>query len=362
MRQQDEYYPSPQQGWCAFNITVVNYGAAFFHLIQCIISVAILAWLESKPLHSKFLATKKTNWFINTTTNQNYSVDTWTNSSIDFLNKKSGVFPIHRTINVWHKIDTKVNADVWEMSKIRAMSSDYYIEQRDLQSGEIDVRYIIVTFFALSGAFQFIEGYFFEFQFTPRLRFIEYSITASIMILAIAVESGIRDLYTLQMMFVLTWVTQLLGMLADALSVLSEKMTYSIENEPIFLVLGSWSWVFPHIAAWATCISAYAPILYSFFESNKASDTKAPGFVNVIVNLQLGLFTCFGFAQLYSLVKRTYIINDQQNYQSLYRSSKSQQLQDLAINVERIYILLSFTAKTLLAWLILSPIITDAVS
>jgi hypothetical protein len=242
------------------------------------------------------------------------------------------------------------------------MSSDYYIEQRDLQSGEIDVRYIIVTFFALSGAFQFIEGYFFEFQFTPRLRFIEYSITASIMILAIAVESGIRDLYTLQMMFVLTWVTQLLGMLADALSVLSEKMTYSIENEPIFLVLGSWSWVFPHIAAWATCISAYAPILDSFFESNKASDTKAPGFVNVIVNLQLGLFTCFGFAQLYSLVKRTYIINDQQNYQSLYRSSKSQQLQDLAINVERIYILLSFTAKTLLAWLILSPIITDAVS
>jgi len=354
-------YEKKSMGWWSFNINVVNNAAAIFHLVQCIIAIAIVAWLDSKPLHTKYVSTKTTKWYTNATAN--YSVDIWTNSSVDFLNKKSGVFPVHRTVNVWHKINSKVSSDVWEMSKIRAMSSDYYIETRDLSSGEIDVRYIIVAFFALSGSFQLIECFFFSFLYTPRLRFIEYSITASIMILAIAVESGIRDLYTLEMMFALTWVTQLLGMLADALSVLSERLDYAMGLEPMFQLLGPWTWLFPHIAAWATCLSAYGPILDSFFESNKASDTKAPGFVNVIVNLQLGLFTCFGFAQLYSLVKRTYIIFDMDTpqYEEPGRPiSKEQRLFELAVNVERIYIILSFTAKTLLAWLILSPIITDA--
>jgi len=33
----------------------------------------------------------------------------------------------------------------------------------------------------------------------------------------------------------------------------------------------------------------------------------------------------------------------------------------VADTTERVYIVLSFTAKTLLAWLILSPIMTDAI-
>lgn len=363
--------PDGKAGWLSFDINVVNNAAAVFHLIQCIICIAIVAWLDSKSPHSKYLSIKTTAVYTNATTGQNYSVDTWTNSSMDFLNKKSGVFPLHRTVNVWHKIDDAVDAGVFAMAKIRAMSSDFYIETRDLSSGEIDVRYIIVAFFALSGVFQVVEGYFFDFYYTPRLRFIEYSVSASIMIIAIAVESGIRDLYTIEMMFILIWATQIFGLFADALSVLSERFDIVYQIEPIYQVLGPWSWMLPHFAGWATCVGAYAPILDNFFESNKASDTKAPGFVNVIVFLQFGLFSCFGFVQLYSLVKRTYIIlgQDQQQYpesralimgSATARNMVDAKLVDLAENVERMYILLSFTAKTLLAWLVLSPIITDA--
>lgn len=362
-----------------FSTTYLNLSAAIFHGIQSILVFAIIGWLNGKAITPKYVqnGTKIMTRF-NATSNQTETYNATSMRELDFMNVRPGIFHLHRMINVWHKLDNQEESSkilsVSDFGKVRAMSSDFFVETRQLKSGEIDVRYVIACFFALSCLFQLLGGYFYNGKIGARLRFVEYSFSASIMILAIGVESGIRDLYTLEMMFVLIWVTMMLGLLAEVLSAVAEKLDVVAVSEPILDWLGAWSWVIPHVAGWATCVAAYAPIIDNFHESNSASSSKAPGFVNIIVYLQFGLFSCFGFVQLYSLFSRTLVLNRSEeapsqqwpspdSLRTLARptNNKSSPLDEIADSAERMYIILSFSAKTLLAWLILSPIITDAV-
>jgi len=357
-----------------FSTAYLNLSAAIFHGIQSVLVFALIGWLNGKAIVPKYIqnGTATTMTRFNSTLNQTETYNVSTQRELDFMNVRPGVFHLHRMINVWHKIDDKSSQavlSVSEFGKIRAMSSDFFVEIRQLKSGEIDVRYVIACFFALSCIFQLLGGYFYNGKIGGRLRFVEYSFSASIMILAIGVESGIRDLYTLEMMFVLIWATMMLGLLAEVLSSISENLDAAAASEPILEWLGAWSWVIPHVAGWATCVAAYAPIIDNFYESNSASSSKAPGFVNIIVYLQFGLFSCFGFVQLYSLFRRTIVLNQggEQPWTggrfrgALSTTNKNRPLEDIADSTERMYIILSFSAKTLLAWLILSPIITDAI-
>jgi hypothetical protein len=298
------------------------------------------------------------------------------------------VFPLVKTINVWHKKPVggaNVATTDTEFSGSGMVNDDYYVEFKRISAGELDVRYVIIAFFSLSAIFQIVGGYILGGAWGSRLRFVEYSFSASIMIIAIAVESGIREFYTLAMMFVLTWVTMMLGLLADFINSITVGFDRQTEHEPVIIVMGSQVWLIPHIAAWVTCLAAYGPILDVFILSSSKSDVQAPGFVHVIVFLQFGLFSIFGLVQMYSLVKRTSLITDHvrggggKKYSAVLaddvyaggggsssmqfqpENNLSRDLSELDNFVEKAYITLSFVAKTLLSWLILSPILAGAI-
>jgi hypothetical protein len=125
----------------------------------------------------------------------------------------------------------------------------------------------------------------------------------------------------------------------------------------------------------------YAPLLDSYLQSTHCSERGPPGFVNVIVFLEFVLFSCFGFVQLYSLYYRTIFIQNPtvtsaRSYTPLVATSRfgsnNYDNEELVMNIENdtstsknytnvaekadyMYILLSFIAKTQLAWLILAP-------
>jgi hypothetical protein len=201
---------------------------------------------------------------------------------------------------------------------------------------------VIAGFFALSAAF---PGCMLLLDLSPTCRFAEYSISASIMILAIAVEAGVNDIYTLQAMFVLMFATMVLGFLAD------------FGVAPV-------SWI-AHGAGWVTFLSAYSPILDAFLQSSaRSSPVGAPGFVHVIVFLQFVLFSCFGFVQIYALFCSSKPAREEQQ-QMLLRADVNMMTDDGAHYsqdddteaefINAAYITLSLVAKTLLGWLILSP-------
>jgi hypothetical protein len=219
-------------------------------------------------------------------------------------------------------------------------SSEFHVEPLRLDAGSLDVRYITIAFFALSALFQFGGGVAGR-VWARWLRFIEYSFSASIMIMAIAVEAGIDDVYMLQAMFVLMWTTQMLGLLAEVFGPMAPVMSM---------------WLLPHLAGWVTFLSAYAPILDAFLQSkNNSPSVSPPDFVEAMVFLQCALFGCFGGVQLYALIKRGAPPTESFSIQQPEWEPPPAE-DSLDDTVDKAYILLSITAKSILGWLIVSPL------
>ena len=272
---------------CILSVLALNFIAAAFHGVQAVVVFALISWLDKQPRSGMLF--------------------------------NGGHFDLVRVVPVWR---------------------ENTIESVVTESGSIDVLYVILAFFVLSAVFQCAGGLL---PFPAALRFIEYSFSASIMMLAIALEAGIRDLYTLQCMFVLIWATQIFGLVSDMLSYFAMRpllersdteerdiKAYSIKGpslcgnfkqrtrrqsygeasfqvgqRQVFPRWELWLWLLPHTAGWATCLSAYAPAIDVFLQSSTRSERQPPSFVTALVFAELVMFSCFGIVQTYGLVSKT---------------------------------------------------------
>ena len=113
-----------------------------------------------------------------------------------------------------------------------------------------------------------------------------------------------------------------------------------------FLLMNRWLVVLPYLVGWVTCIVAYYPILHGYQLVKDNSPDGPPDFVNYIVNAQFGLFIGFGFVQLYEMANKLWF--DPTNPKIYTRRATL------------MYICLSLIAKSILAWLILSPVLARA--
>lgn len=159
-----------------------------------------------------------------------------------------------------------------------------------------------------------------------RLRLIEYSISASLMTLAIAVEAGITDVYTLVCMFILMSTCMLCGLLADLVSQNSVDLAWCL-----------------HAIGWVTCLTAYAPIIAVFYDSVHQSSVNPPDFVYLLVWNEFVLFCGFGFIQAW------YLYNLRNGNPSL------------RTNTELAFIAFSVVAKTFLVWIVMGPIVREQI-
>lgn len=198
----------------------------------------------------------------------------------------------------------------------------------------VDLGLLIISFHILSFIFQLgaeitnwigpILGYKYddmiENNMNP-LRFIEYSFSASIMLISIAILNGVTDVNLITSIAVLTAACQLCGLAVEYVNDLKIK------------------WLL-HLIGWLQFAWAYGIIFHAFFRSIKSSnDNKAPGppsFVYVIVILIFLLYSSFGIVQLLELV-----LGEKFN----------------KYTKEKTYVLLSLTAKLFLGWMIFSNVL-----
>ena len=292
------------------SIETLNTIAVYLHGAQAITVAALIAWLNQQP-------TKHNGPFDN-----------------------GGRFPVYRSIAVWQANHT---------SPTLARIDD----------GVYDVRYAILGFFLLSSAFQGIAAAFASGHSGPTLRYIEYSFSASTALCAIAVEAGIHDTYTLQAQFMLTFATMILGIAAEFAQT---------PQRPLFPCL------FFHVAGWCTCLSAYVPALDAFMQTARLSSPGPPNFVKALVIGEFVLFSCFGFVQTYMLAARASAYyyyyaclmmpdsGQQQRYEMPSPPPNSSdnlvdRLREIDERGEWVSIVLSLTAKTMLCWIVMSPLI-----
>lgn len=139
------------------------------------------------------------------------------------------------------------------------------------------------------------------------LRWIEYSFSASLMIITIAVASGVAHVYMIAMIFALMWCTMTYGYFTEVLSRpednSNDKPTQWVIRDGNFGVLfvktpgaAVIQRLFPHLMGYVPYTVIWVVLLHSFFY-NVGDGGGPPGFVYVIVIGQLVVFTGFGVTQ-----------------------------------------------------------------
>lgn len=249
------------------------------------------------------------------------------------------------------------------------------------------------------------------------LRFIEYSISASIMLLCLAILSNILKLYSLIGVGVLCAATMLFGLIAEVLfsdAYLAMDVDKKIETyvEPQALVgratfnneykthelpeasgampaypedalakdLRRLGWV-AHFSGWVTMGAAYGGILIQHFfwsveQSEKANPDgpTAPDFVRFLIIALAILYNIFGFTQLFQLCAKDpwmgvwtgrkdtcqFLKYDSNSKGAGYDGRKIKCCRvSLNEGIERFYVFNSLFTKTLLGWTIISRLLSE---
>ena len=256
-----------------------------------------------------------------------------------------------------------LNFDVCAMAPTTpAKDSTYVVQQIVLAgTGDLDTRVLIVVFHFLSFVFQggsaYSEGYYKEINNgrTNFGHFIEYSFSASILLVAMSAQFGITDLYLLMSMAANCWGCMMFGLMAEMLIYSDIKLTITFNKEKAdddknnsttfppkgISIMGHW---IAHGCGWFLLLFALVAASSNLIVYDQCAKTsKIPSWIQVLIGVESFLFICFGFVQLYSFRAR---------------SSTSKNI-EVAKFTEFMYILLSVTAKiTLGIFVIVGNLVT----
>lgn len=204
-------------------------------------------------------------------------------------------------------------------------------------AGTFDIPWAIFAFFAISALAQCSELYVMTavtrdrerskeaVAKTIRMRYVEYSVSAAIMLVCIAVEVGMCDVIALILIAVSMFATNLFGLAAD--------IFFACKKADI-------GWIM-HIVGWITVILPYMLLLSQFQYLVRISDRKPPDFVYGIVFSMAVMFCSFGIVQFLDFWKWG-VWNRE--------------------TIAQWYDILSLVAKTLLGWLVLGPVLSGVMT
>lgn len=184
---------------------------------------------------------------------------------------------------------------------------------------DVSLPLLVAAFFFLSAVAHFTIVTLYHRPYVRNLakginkaRWIEYSLSASVMIVAISLLVGIYDIMSLVMLFALTAIMNLMGLVMEVHNQTTKKT----------------SW----LSYWIGCLAGAVPwvVIAFYLWLGADSGSKAPDFVYWIFVSIFLFFNCFALNMVLQYKK----IGPWREY--LYG--------------ERAYIILSLVAKSLLAW------------
>lgn len=186
----------------------------------------------------------------------------------------------------------------------------------------LNLAYVVVTFLFLSALFHLLIATVFNKQYDKdlevgvnKLRWIEYSLSASTMIVGIALLVGVYDAMSLFMLFMFVAIMNLMGLVMEVHNQTTKKTNW------LSYVIGCIAGIIPWLV-----------IAFYFYmsDANAVGDARTPGFVYAIFVSIFIFFNLFAINMILQYKK----VGPWKDY--LYG--------------ERVYIILSLVAKSALAW------------
>jgi hypothetical protein len=263
--------------------------------------------------------------------------------------KKDLVYPLYTSFTTWTNSSAAIGGCSYgECPSPRAIAfgeSVTVIPAWKDSGVELSLHWLVVSFFLLSALFQTLTAVIHGAISPPTIRFVEYSFSAAVMIVAIALQIGIMHTHTLLLLATVTWATMLCGLVTEKINAVIRGISYTHANEYKSLKDGSHLdgtnfdarakcelrkvMIISHCIGWVLIIVAFAVLVSTFHQHSCDSPHGAPKFVWAIIYGEIGLFASFGVVQLLQIVGA---IDTTQS--------------------EMGYVCLSFASKTLLGWLV----------
>lgn len=196
----------------------------------------------------------------------------------------------------------------------------------------IDLTLLISTFFLITSLFHLSyflgrNGWYARFlqQGWNPVRWIEYSITATIMVVIISLSGTLQDISSLIMVIVATSMIMLLGAAIERAMIKNDKF-----QADLLLKIG---WIL-QIAVYLVIGIAFVTTIQAVNKKLTAEEAKdtIPDWVYVILIGQLVFFSCFGIVSLVQFYRK-------------FRGNKID-----FVKYERVYHMLSLAAKLTLGW------------
>lgn len=242
--------------------------------------------------------------------------------------------------NKWVKINIVGNTS---KNVVETNSGTFQITPVTSEMMVLSLHWLIVSFHALSFVFQgltltpFYNYKSYVDEGRNPLRFFEYSISASIMLICIALVNGVRDQNELIMIGVLCGITQLLGYMAEYLHYVREKVSDKDEVKKHLRYMTLWA----HGLGWVSVVVSYAILSRYFVLSvlHNESGVDVPSFVWAIVIVIAALYMSFGVVQ-----------GVQINLCGCCKNVRDE-------HIESAYTGLSLVAKTILGWVIYGEVL-----
>lgn len=211
--------------------------------------------------------------------------------------------------------------------------------------GQLSLNMMILSFFLLSVGFQSAHGVALYFcEDLPRfLHYLEYAFSSPLMVMVMAVEVGIVELFLVMGLGGLFFGMNIAGMCAEVLTHYAGYMPHH------FAAL---CWLV-HCAGWVLFFLAMIPIWAQFHQVLACSENGGtPDYVYAVIVVESLLFFLFGLLQILAMREKLAFV---------WRFRREGFGWALPLPVQMLFkydcmhAVLSLVAKTLLAWLLLGP-------
>ena len=237
-------------------------------------------------------------------------------------------------------------SDLMDKEHLYDFTNTFAVEY-NMPGAYVNTPALICVFFALSCVFQIWNGQVLNHnQDAPRvIHYLEYSLSSSLMMVVLGVNVGIFELYQLIGLWGLFFGMNMFGACAELLCYLVERMDGEILKTKALGVSVYRLWLLPHVAGWGLFLMAFVPVFVKFCISCVCSEPTMPWFVILGVCIEGTFFVLFGCVQVFGLWFRMGAAE-----------MKNKALVECIIGkMDMCNIVLSFVAKTSLAWLLLGP-------
>jgi hypothetical protein len=239
--------------------------------------------------------------------------------------------------------------------KVEGSRGTFLVNPRDkAPTMSLSLLWLIFAFHILSAFFQGYAGCSrnYVYDITQRgvnpLRFIEYAASATIMLVCIALVSGIDEYFALLAVVTLTFVTMMLGLVAE---ILFDDLKTDYRLKQI-------GWV-AHFTGWVTMLAAYGGvILKQYFFSIEKSDEGPPEWVTAVIFAVFGLYNIFGATQFVQLCCK-FPLHKAFKEECVETGQKQVCGSTLNVFVEMLYVTNSLVTKSLLGWMIIANLVVE---